>query len=160
MLYYVCFPKRINFQHSEQKTGVNNKTSAPYKFYGTPCKKCVWTEQWMPWLTCRSAQSDQCLFYMFIWQTAEIPIRLLFRSPISLIFNTTFLWRTAKMYVQADLGLRCSITKTSLFKIHWKFYHQKKTRKFSDKKFDYSSYLCSKYRLFWVLIRTASVRRF
>ena len=42
--------------------------------------------------------------------------------------------------------------------IYWKFYHPKKW-KFSDKKFWYFSYFCSKHRL-WVLVRTASARRF
>ena len=36
---------------------------------------------------------------------------------------------------------------------------QPKTGKFSDKKFKYFSYFCSKHRL-WVLVRTASARRF
>ena len=36
---------------------------------------------------------------------------------------------------------------------------QPKTGKFSDKKFTYFSYFCSKHRL-WVLVRTASARRF
>ena len=34
-----------------------------------------------------------------------------------------------------------------------------KNRKFSDKKFRHFSYFCSKYRL-WILVRTASPRRF
>ena len=42
----------------------------------------------------------------------------------------------------------------TLIQIYWKFYYQKK-RKFSDKKFCYFSYFCSKHRL-WVLVRTAS----
>ena len=43
-------------------------------------------------------------------------------------------------------------------KIYWKFHHQKRT--FSDKKkIWYFSYFCSKHRL-WVLVRTASARRF
>ena len=41
------------------------------------------------------------------------------------------------------------ITKTCLFKIYWKSYHQK--WKISDKKFWYFSYFCSKLRL-WVLV--------
>ena len=41
--------------------------------------------------------------------------------------------------------------------IYWKFYTTKKW-KFSDKKFWYFSYFCSKHWL-WVLLRTASVRR-
>ena len=38
--------------------------------------------------------------------------------------------------------------------IYWKFYNKKKG-KFSDKKFWYVSYFCSKHRL-WILVRTAS----
>ena len=41
--------------------------------------------------------------------------------------------------------------------IFWKFYHQK--MKISDKKIWYFSHVCSKHRL-WVLVRTASSRRF
>ena len=44
------------------------------------------------------------------------------------------------------------------FQIYWKFYHLKKW-KFSDKKFWYFSCFCLKHRL-WVLVRTASTRRF
>ena len=49
------------------------------------------------------------------------------------------------------------ITKTCLFKYTETF--ATKNRKFSDKKFWYFSYFCSKHRL-WVLVRTASTRRF
>ena len=49
------------------------------------------------------------------------------------------------------------ITKTRLFKYIENF--ATKTGKFSDKKFRYFSYFCSKHRL-WVLVRTASPRRF
>ena len=49
------------------------------------------------------------------------------------------------------------ITKTRLFKYIENLTTNK--RKFSDKKFRYFSYFCSKHRL-WVLVRTASVRRF
>ena len=41
--------------------------------------------------------------------------------------------------------------------IYWKFYNKK--GKFSDKKIWYFSFVCSKHRL-WVLVRTASARRF
>ena len=49
------------------------------------------------------------------------------------------------------------ITKTCLFKYTKNFIF--KNWKFSDKKLRYFSYFCSKYRL-WVLVRTASARRF
>ena len=49
------------------------------------------------------------------------------------------------------------ITKTCLFKYTENFTIEK--WKFSDKKFWYFSYFCSKHRM-WVLVRTASVRRF
>ena len=49
------------------------------------------------------------------------------------------------------------ITKTRLFKYIENF--TSKNWKFSDKKLWYFSYFCSKHRL-WVLVRTASVRRF
>ena len=47
---------------------------------------------------------------------------------------------------------------TSPIQIYWKFYNQKQEN-FQIKKFWYFSYFCSKHRL-WVLIRTASPRRF
>ena len=50
-----------------------------------------------------------------------------------------------------------SITKTCLFKYIENF--TSKNWKISDKNFWYFSYFCSKHRL-WVLVRTASVRRF
>ena len=50
-----------------------------------------------------------------------------------------------------------SITKTCLFKYTENF--TTKTWKFSDKKFWYFFYFCSKHRL-WVAVRTASTRRF
>ena len=65
--------------------------------------------------------------------------------------------------VQADLSLcwshgsYCRITKTCLFKYTEKITTKK--WKFSDKNFRYFSYFCSKHRL-WVLVRTASPRRF
>ena len=49
------------------------------------------------------------------------------------------------------------ITKTRLFKYIENF--TSKNIKFSDKKILYFSYFCSKHRL-WVLVRTASARRF
>ena len=49
------------------------------------------------------------------------------------------------------------ITKTCLFKYTENF--PTKNWKFSDKKYWYFSYFCSKHRL-WVLVRTASPRRF
>ena len=49
------------------------------------------------------------------------------------------------------------ITKTRLFKYTENFTAKK--RKFSDKKIWFFSYFCSKHRL-WVLVRTASMRRF
>ena len=49
------------------------------------------------------------------------------------------------------------ITKTRLFKYIENFTTKK--WKFSDEKFWYFSYFCSKHRL-WVLVRTASSRRF
>ena len=49
------------------------------------------------------------------------------------------------------------ITKTRLFKYVENF--TSKNWKFSDKKLWYFSYFCSKHRL-WVLVRTASARRF
>ena len=49
------------------------------------------------------------------------------------------------------------ITKTRLFKYMENFTSKK--LKFSDKKLWYFSYFCSKHRL-WVLVRTASARRF
>ena len=49
------------------------------------------------------------------------------------------------------------ITKTCLFKYTENF--STKKLKFSEKKFWYFSYFCSKHRL-WVLVRTASTRRF
>ena len=49
------------------------------------------------------------------------------------------------------------ITKTCLFKYIENLTTNK--GKFSDKKFRYFSYFCSKHRL-WVLVRTASVRQF
>ena len=49
------------------------------------------------------------------------------------------------------------ITKTRLFKYIENF--TSKNIKFSDKKIGYFSYFCSKHRL-WVLVRTASARRF
>ena len=42
--------------------------------------------------------------------------------------------------------------------IYWKFYHQKKVN-FQIKIWFFFSYFCSKHRL-WVLVRTASPRRF
>ena len=42
--------------------------------------------------------------------------------------------------------------------IYWKFQHQT-NENFQIKKFWYFSYFCSKHRL-WVLVRTASMRRF
>ena len=51
----------------------------------------------------------------------------------------------------------CTIMKTCLFKYTENFTIKK--WKFSDKKFRYFSYFCSKHRL-WVLIRTASLRQF
>ena len=54
-------------------------------------------------------------------------------------------------------SLECTITKTCLFKYTENFSTQK--WKFSDKKFWYFSYFCSKHRL-WVLVRTASTMRF
>ena len=61
---------------------------------------------------------------------------------------TTFIWDVSgeKHYENTPIQL------------YWKFYHQKKW-KFSDKKFWYFSYFCTKHRL-WVLVRTASMRRF
>ena len=53
--------------------------------------------------------------------------------------------------------LHC-ITKTRLFK-YIEYFTTKKKWKFSDKKFWYFSYFCSKHRL-WVLVRTASSKRF
>ena len=50
-----------------------------------------------------------------------------------------------------------NITKTRLFKYIENF--SSKNLKFSDKKLWYFSYFCSKHRL-WVLVKTASVRRF
>ena len=50
-----------------------------------------------------------------------------------------------------------TITKTRLFKYIENF--TSKNWKFSDKKLWYFSYFCSKHR-FWVLVRTASARRF
>ena len=50
-----------------------------------------------------------------------------------------------------------NITKTRLFKYIENF--TSKNWKFSDKKIWYFSYFCSKHRL-WVLVRTASARRF
>ena len=43
--------------------------------------------------------------------------------------------------------------------IYWKFTTKRKKWKFSDKILWYFSYICSKHRL-WVLVRTASARRF
>ena len=50
-----------------------------------------------------------------------------------------------------------AITKTPLFKYAENFTTKKWN--FSDKKFWYFSYFCSKHRL-WVLVRTASMRQF
>ena len=50
-----------------------------------------------------------------------------------------------------------TITKTRLFKYIENF--TSKNWKFTNKKLIYFSYFCSKYRL-WVLVRTASARRF
>ena len=51
------------------------------------------------------------------------------------------------------------IMKTCLFKYTENFTTKKKKKKKSDKKFWYISYFYSKHRL-WVLVRTASARRF
>ena len=58
---------------------------------------------------------------------------------------------------KASTMICCSITKTCLFKTIDNF--PTKKGKFSDKKFWYYSHFCSKHRL-WVLVRTASTRRF
>ena len=60
-------------------------------------------------------------------------------------------WRSRELLSSKD------ITKTRLFKYIENFTIKNGT--FSDKKFWYFSYFCSKHRL-WVLVRTASARRF
>ena len=53
---------------------------------------------------------------------------------------------------------RLPITKTRLFK-YMENFTSKKTENFQIKNTDFFSYFCSKHRL-WVLVRTASARRF
>ena len=68
-------------------------------------------------------------------------------------------WRSYLPWTNAyQLPLTYFHYENTPIQIYWKLYNQKK-RKFSDKKFWYFSYFCSKHRL-WVLVRTASVRRF
>ena len=59
--------------------------------------------------------------------------------------------------VLSDVGQHCFITKTRLFKYIENFIS--KNWKFSDKTLRYFSNFCTKHRL-WVLVRTASPRRF
>ena len=110
------------------------------------------------------------LHLILIWQTI-----INFHSPWNLI-------EPISNYVRKHLNRKCSmktsnseivkrishslpkrerkkttITKTRLFKYTENFTTKK--GKFSDKKFWYFSYYCSKHKL-WVLVRTASARRF
>ena len=67
-------------------------------------------------------------------------------------------WVTNNVYILRSLVRIYTITKTRLFKYIENF--TSKNWKFSDKKkLWYFSYFCSKHRL-WVLVRTASARRF
>ena len=59
---------------------------------------------------------------------------------------------------QTSLRMRVDITKTNLFK-YTENYTTKKIEKFSDKKSDIFLISAQKHRL-WVLVRTASARRF
>ena len=73
-------------------------------------------------------------------------------DPCILYFFFTFVF----IHLQVAL-YRIIITKTSLFKYTEIF--TTKNWNFSDKNSDIFSYFCSKHRL-WVLVRTASARRF
>ena len=84
---------------------------------------------WVPLMPCIS--SNLCLFF------------------VEDILRLGLQWNIKPNYIP--------ITKTHLFKYTETFTTKK--RKFSDKKFWYFSYFCSKHRL-WVLVRTASTRRF
>ena len=63
--------------------------------------------------------------------------------------------------IHCMLNINCSNVihnENTPIQIYEKF-HLQKTKNFSDKKLRYFSYFCSKHRL-WVLVRTASARRF
>ena len=88
------------------------------------------------------------------------------RCPLVALFP----WHTYVIYVNGNLGLGGIHVfmhyENTPIQIYWKFHtpsppptHKKKNWKFSDKNSDMFSYFCSKHRL-WVLVRTASVRRF
>ena len=79
-------------------------------------------------------------------QTEVLYIHRFSKADICLFLSSVF--PKATIYI---------ITKTRLFKYTENF--STKKWKISDKKFWYFSYFCSKHRL-WVLVRTASMRRF
>ena len=103
--------------------------------------------QGRPWSGCSSTQSDQGL-----------------RCPQTELLDTIECssgeqireWDFAHVQNDANPHILL-ITKTRLFKYIENFTTKK--GKFSDKKFWYFSYFCSKHRL-WVFVRTTSARRF
>ena len=116
-----------------------------------------------------SNEYPQSLFWAEIWKISEFlsenfqffggefPIYLNWR--VFIMFMGTISYSVKRMckLIWVLFGCSLHITKTRLFKYTENF--STKKWKISDKKFWYFSYFCSKHRL-WVLVRTASARRF
>ena len=93
---------------------------------------------------------------------ARLSLRSLHAKLKLFAWYSSFLQNILRIYgdlfiIPCSCGIVVTITKTHLFKYIENF--TSKNWKFSDKKLLYFSYFCSKYRL-WVLVRTASARRF
>ena len=100
---------------------------------------CKWTEEVMVTLS-------YCDMYRLC--CPHVPDKILY-----LLYCT----KNMSLNLFQKIGVRLVITKTSLFKYTENL--TTKNWKFSDKKIWYFSYFFSKHRL-WILVRTASPRRF
>ena len=79
-------------------------------------------------------------------------------GPLVIYYDFNLLCYFYKSFIWINMNpLSPAITKTRLFKYIENF--TTKNLKFSDKNSDIFSYFCSEHRL-WVLVRTASLRRF
>ena len=114
-----------------------------------------------------SAQKHRSMFWAEIWKRSEVLIEI-FSFFVLVVKFSIYLNRRVFVMEREELWISCTshnafytptycITKTRLFKYTENF--TTKNGNFSDKKFWYFSYFCSKHRL-CVLVRTASTRRF
>ena len=128
-------------------------TSVSYTYHYYTC--ISWCQQ-----KCLVTSHICCNFHNFPFVWIRVP-NMLKQSKHNFAFSSDVIILSHLTYRSVPTNKHMtdpfSITKTRLFKCIENF--TSKNWKFSDKKLWYFSYFCSKHTL-WVLVRTASARRF